>query len=291
MAVQLTPAEFPLLRDMIEEISGIQVGDGKTYLIESRLGRLLKEYNCGTFSELHLRSKNGRDPEIRAKIINAMSTQETLWFRDMHPYRILETKLLPEYASQIQRGERRGVRIWSAASSTGQEPYSVAMVILEALKNRGSLRAEMFEIFATDIATTALDVARAGMYDRIAMGRGLPAHYRMAYFEEEGRYQRVVEKVRRMVKFREYNLQESFAMFGQFDVIMCRNVAIYFSDDFKRDLYARIRKALAPGGHLFLGSSESISAYSNEFELREDGGAIYYRVKESGSSTDARRAA
>ena len=291
MAVKLTPTEFPLLRDMIEEISGIRVGDGKAYLIESRLGRLLKEYNCSSFSEFHLKSKNGRDREIRAKVINAMSTQETLWFRDMHPYRILETKLLPEFAEELNSGKRKVVRIWSAASSTGQEPYSLAMVILNAMKQKGSLRPEMFEIFATDIASSALEVAKAGLYDRIAMGRGLPPQYREEYFAQDGRYTRVSEKVKSLVRFREYNLKESFAMFGQFDVILCRNVAIYFADEFKRNLYARIKKALTPGGHLFLGSSESISAYSSEFELHEHGGAIYYQAKVSEAAPGVARAA
>ncbi len=279
MAVNLTGDEFSLLRDVIEEISGIRVGDGKSYLIESRLGKLLPEYGCDSFGALYRLLRSRPDPELRTRVINAMSTQETLWFRDMHPFRILAEKLLPEYQEELRSGRRRRVRIWSAASSTGQEAYSMAMVIMDAIRRNPALQPIMFEILGTDIATTAVAAAQNGQYDRIAMGRGLPPEYRARYFKDDGRYCRIADEVKQLARFRQFNLQESFAGLGQFDIVLCRNVAIYFSDDFKRDLYARIKRALNPGGYLFLGSSESISAYSMEYELLDHNGGIYYRAK------------
>ncbi len=279
MSVKLTPEEFFLVRDFIEELSGIRVGEGKSYLIESRLAGLLREMKCETFSDFYFRAKNGRQQGVRERIIDAMSTQETLWFRDMHPYRILGEVLLPQFAVEIKEGARSNMRIWSAASSTGQEPYSLAMTLLDAIRKQPVFKPEMFEIQATDIAPSALKVAQDARYDRIAMGRGLPPQYRQRYFQDEGRYARLSDEVRRFVSFKQFNLKESFASLGSFDVVLCRNVAIYFSDELKCELYAKIKRVLRSPGYLFLGSSESISAYSSDFELIDHDGAIFYKVK------------
>lgn len=279
MSIKITPEEFPLMRDAIEQISGIRVGDGKAYLLESRLAKLLAEYNCGTFQAFHLLLKTRLDPGLRSKVINAMSTQETLWFRDTHPFRIFTEKLLPEYLKEMAAGRRQRVRIWSAASSTGQEAYSFAMLILDAQRAPGGARPGSFEILGTDIASSAVEAAKSGLYDRIAMGRGLPGDFRTRYFTDDGRYCRIADDVRRMVTFREFNLQDSFGALGHFDIVLCRNVAIYFSDAFKKELYRKINTALNPGGYLFLGSSESISAYSSDFDLLDHKGGLYYRGK------------
>jgi len=279
MSVKITPDEFLLLRDSIEQICGIRVGDGKAYLIESRLGKVLAEYGCDSFRAFHSVLKTRMDATLRSKLINAMSTQETLWFRDTHPFRIFTEKLMPAYQEEIQSCRRQRVRIWSAASSTGQEAYSLAMSILDAQRSNPAVRPAAYEILGTDIASSAVTAAQNGQYDRIAMGRGLDPEHRRRYFVDDGRYCRIVDEVKRIVTFREFNLQESFMSLGRFDIILCRNVAIYFSDAFKRDLYAKIHGVLAPGGCLFLGSSESISAYSTDYDLLDHKGGIYYRVK------------
>lgn len=279
MGVKITPEEFPLMREVIEQISGIRVGDGKAYLIESRLAKLLAEYSCDSFRAFHQVIKTRLDLDLRSKLINAMSTQETLWFRDMHPFRIFSEKLLPAYLAEFASGQRQKVRIWSAASSTGQEAYSIAMLILEAQRTVGAVRPAAFEIQGTDIATSAVEAAKNALFDRIAMGRGLPPDYRARYFTDDGRYCRIKDDVKRMVTFRCFNLQDSFGPLGHFDIVLCRNVAIYFSDAFKRELYKKINTVLTPGGFLFLGSSESISAYSNDFELLDYNGGLYYRAK------------
>ncbi|MCK4305577.1 MAG: protein-glutamate O-methyltransferase CheR [Candidatus Eisenbacteria sp.] len=278
-AIKLTPDEFHLLRDAIEEVSAIRVGSGKTYLIESRLSSLLKEYDCASYQDLYYKLKNSPNSGLRAKVIDAMSTQETLWFRDTHPYKIFGEKLLPEYANDVQERKRSKIRIWSAASSTGQEPYSLAMVILDKLKTDSTLKPYMFEILATDIASSAIDVAKGGLYDRMAMGRGLPASYRSQHFTDDGRYARISDEVRKFVTFKQFNLMDSFASIGKYDLVLCRNVAIYFSDEFKRELYRKITKVLLPGGHLILGASESISAHSSDYNLLDYNRGLYYRVK------------
>jgi chemotaxis protein methyltransferase CheR len=267
------------MRDAIEQISGIRVGDGKAYLIESRLSKLLAEYGCDSFRGFHQLVKARLDADLRSKLINAMSTQETLWFRDMHPFRIFSEKLLPAYLAEFVSGQRQRVRIWSAASSTGQEAYSLAMLILEAHRTQSAVRPAAFEILGTDIASSAVDAAKNALFDRIAMGRGLPAEYRGRYFTDDGRHCRIVDDVKRMTTFCCFNLQENFAALGHFDIVFCRNVAIYFSDAFKRELYKKVNAVLNPGGYLFLGSSESISAYSTDFELLDHKGGLYYRAK------------
>jgi chemotaxis protein methyltransferase CheR len=279
MGIRISPDEFPLMRDAIEQISGIRVGDGKAYLIESRLGKVLAEYGCDSFRAFHMLLKARLDADLRSKVINAMSTQETLWFRDTHPFRIFSEKLMPAFQEEVRGGRRQRVRIWSAASSTGQEAYSLAMLVLDAQRTLSGVRPETYEIIGTDIASSAVMAARNGLYDRIAMGRGLGPEYRQRYFVDDGRYCRVTDEVRRLVSFREFNLRESFAGLGRFDIVLCRNVAIYFSDTFKQELYAKIHAALAPGGILFLGSSESISAYSTDYDLLDYKGGIYYRAK------------
>ncbi len=284
MSVKISPDEFPLLRDAIEQISGIRVGDGKAYLIESRLGKVLAEYGCDSFRAFHTVLKTRLDATLRGKVINAMSTQETLWFRDTHPFRIFAEKLMPEFQEELQSCRRQRVRIWSAASSTGQEAYSLAMLILDAQRGNAAVRPTAYEILGTDIASSAVAAAQAGQYDRIAMGRGLDPDRRRRYFVDDGRYCRIADEVKRLVTFREFNLQESFMSLGRFDIVLCRNVAIYFSDAFKRELYKKIHGVLAPEGSLFLGSSESISAYSTDYDLLDHKGGIYYRAKAASSA-------
>jgi chemotaxis protein methyltransferase CheR len=279
MPIKLKPGEFPLIREYIEGLTGISVGDSKAYLIESRLSKLVAEYKCETFREFYTKLKVGASKELERKVINAMSTRETLWFRDTHPYKILKEVLLPHFEKELIERKRSSVRIWSSACSTGQEPYSIAMVILGYIATHPGIRASQFEIKATDIAPTAIETAQAGLYDKIAMGRGMPVTLRQKYFIEEGRYTRITDDVKKMVKFNEFNLQNPFLTTGQMDIVFCRNVAIYFSDDFKTNLYKKIHKTLRRSGVLFLGASESISAYSNDFTLKDYQGSIYYEGK------------
>ncbi|MFP4380058.1 MAG: CheR family methyltransferase [Candidatus Sumerlaeia bacterium] len=279
MTATLSPQEFEQLRAFIEKTCGILVGKEKAYLIESRLSSMLPETGCETYGELYNKLKNGADPNLLDKIVDRMTTNETLWFRDNHPFRIFEEVLLPQYAQEAAAGKRFRIRLWSSASSTGQEPYSLAMVFLEAQAKNPALKKIKLEIIASDISTTALRIAMMGRYDSISINRGLPVNYRNKYFKAEGRVHVLSDEVKKMVTLKKMNLQKDFSSLGKFDIIFCRNVAIYFSDEFKKDLFARFKRSLNPSGYFFLGASESLSAYSQEYEMLEHMRGIYYRLK------------
>jgi chemotaxis protein methyltransferase CheR len=279
MDIKLQPEEFALIRRWVEEISGISVDDRKTYLIENRLGRLVADNRCSSFGEFYQKFKNSCPPSLRDRIIDQMTTNETLWFRDMHPFTIFREVLLPAYCQEIAAGKRRTIRVWSSACSTGQEPYSLAILFLEAIRTNNRLKRGMIDIMASDISDSVLSQARSGCYDKIAVNRGLPPEYRARYFTDEGRLWHVAPEVKEMVRFEKFNLQDPFVRLGSFDLIFCRNVAIYFAEKFKRELFAKYAGILTKGGVLFLGSSESISLYSSEYDMLEHNKGIYYRVR------------
>ncbi len=279
MDITLQDEEFDLIRRWVEETSGISVDSKKAYLIENRLGSLVSENNCASFGEFYHKMKNSCSPQLRERIIDQMTTNETLWFRDMHPFTIFAEKLLPTYCQEISSGKRRKIRVWSSACSTGQEPYSLAILFLKSIKANSMLRPGMLEIVATDISDTVLNQATKGIYDKIAIGRGLSPEDRNQYFTDEGRFWQISSEVQELVKFEKFNLQDSFGKLGSFDIIFCRNVAIYFSEQFKRELFAKYCKILSNEGILFLGSSESISLYSTDFDMLEHKKGIYYRAR------------
>ncbi|RJX25475.1 MAG: protein-glutamate O-methyltransferase CheR [Desulfurivibrio sp.] len=279
MDIKLQADEFALIRRWVEEICGISVDDRKAYLIENRLAGLVAENRCASFGEFYQKFKNSCPPALRERIIDQMTTNETLWFRDTHPFTIFREILLPSYCQEIAAGARRSIRVWSSACSTGQEPYSLAMLLLEAMRNNNQLKRGMIDILASDISDSALAQARSGCYDKIAVNRGLPPEYRSRYFSDEKRLWHVAPEVKELVRFEKFNLQDSFARLGSFDIIFCRNVAIYFAEKFKRELFAKYARILNRAGILFLGSSESISLYSNEYDMLEHNKGIYYRVR------------
>lgn len=278
--LSVSSQEFSALRTLIAELCGILVAENKAYLIETRLGSLVLENGCASFAEFHQKLKYGADAKLRDKVIDLMTTNETLWFRDSHPFTILKDILLPEYARQARENGRTALRIWSAACSTGQEPYSLAMIILDAMRSSPDLKKLRYEILASDISTSALRLAKMGRYESLAINRGLPPEYRDRYFKQDGRVWTIAPEVQQMVTLKKINLQDSFASLGRFDIILCRNVAIYFSDEFKRDLFGRFAKALHPGGIFFLGASESLASYSSAFDMKTGSAGVYYRVRD-----------
>ncbi len=264
----LSADQYQVIRAFFDSRAGIQLGVGKEYLVASRLTRLIRERGLASFDELvqQLDSASGRS--LQVAVIDAMTTNETSWFRDPSHYRILTALILP----QLDSG--RG-RIWSAGCSTGQEPYSLVMSLQAA--SRGS--SISCEIVGTDISTRVLAEARLGSYCGPGAGRGLNDQQRRRFFIEQGDCLRVRDEYRRGVGFRELNLTQSFGILGRFDVIFCRNVLIYFSAERKRDIIERIAQALNPNGHLFVGSTESMNSYSDLFEMRSALGGLYYRKR------------
>ena len=244
MPESITVNEFKLLRDLIEQSCGIALGDEKAYLIETRLVGLMTENGCEDYGSFY--RLVARDPEnrLRDKIVDAMTTNETLWFRDTHPFVILRDKLLPPLGEELKAGNRFRIRIWSGASSTGQEAYSIAMTIHEFCRANPGLRPEQFEIMASDISPSALFLAKSGRYDEAALARGLGDERRSQFFHPDGKVWVVNDEVKRLVTFRKFNLQDSLEPLGHFDIVFLRYVCIYFSDPFKRQIYQGIAKLL-----------------------------------------------
>lgn len=281
MAFTLNYPEFLLLRDLIQKESGIAVEDNKMYLIEGRLLKILVEANCNGFSDLYVKASQAGNRELREKIIDAMTTNETLWLRDSRPFDLLKNHFFPLYDQEIQAGKRSRVFIWSAAASTGQEAYSVAMMAQEYArlgKGRGLLNA--LTIYGTDISPTVLETARLGEYDAMAMSRGLPAELKTRYFRDSGTKCSINDDIRKMARFEPLNLMNPFpASISQVDILLLRNVAIYFSQASKIDLFKRLAKVMAPKGILIIGASETLMGYSNDFERFEMDKCPYYQLR------------
>ncbi|GGE70118.1 chemotaxis protein methyltransferase 1 [Streptosporangium jomthongense] len=275
MKTDITPQEYEAFKTFLQDACGILLGDNKQYLVKSRLRRILEENDLKSLGELLDRLRKSGRGSLREVVIDAMTTNETLWFRDDHPFRILQEKLLPEFAA---RSAVSPLRIWSAACSTGQEPYSVGMVVEEFRRQKpGKLRD--VKVTATDISKSVLEVARRGEYEMIAIGRGLSPERQKQFFtpSANGGWQ-IRPQIRNMVEFRELNLLERYLL-GKFDIVMCRNVLIYFSADLKRDILTRIHATLNPGGYLILGASESLNGLPELYEMVQCHPGIIYRKK------------
>lgn len=259
----------------LEEACGIVLGANKHYLVVSRLSRLMADEGVATLGELVGHLRDSRNRQLRERIVEAMTTNETFWFRDTFPFDIFKELALPDLAERRVRSPR----VWSAACSSGQEPYSISMSVQEYLASRPGSLSDV-QIMATDISPAILQEAKEATYDTLALARGLSPDRKQKYFmqQRDGRWQARPE-IRSRVRFTQANLLQSYSLLGRFDVIFCRNVLIYFSSESKIDILARMARALNPGGYLFLGSSESITQYSDEFEMVRCPRGSVYRVK------------
>ena len=282
MPVELSNYEYILLKQLIEEKTGIEIGQDKAYLIETRFERILKEQKLSSFQQLYHAVQSGSDNTLLEKIIDAITTNETLWFRDQTPWLYIEKVLMHQYIDELRSKKKSSVRIWSAASSSGQEAYSTAMMIdhyLE-LNNITDVTLSQFEIIATDISQSILDIAQIGRYDEISIMRGLDDTYRSKYFTKTGTYYELDEKIKHAVSFRNFNLKNSFLLLGRFDVVFLRYIMIYFSEHLKLDISQKLCSTLSEGGILFLGSSELYRCISNNFmTLYFNQGMLYQNEK------------
>ncbi|MFO7717193.1 MAG: protein-glutamate O-methyltransferase CheR [Desulfohalobium sp.] len=278
---QLSSQEFTTLSKYIYSIAGIYLDASKGYLIESRLNPLLVAFNLANFSELYYQAKTDASGELEKHIIDAISTNETFFFRDTTPFELLKFKILPELidAKQKQANGKIPLSIWSAACSTGQEVYSIAISLMEFLPN-----AERYEIriLGTDISQQAITQASYGQYNQLEVGRGLSPEYLQKYFQPTAGGWRVKDSLRSLANFKVMNLMHPFGPIGPFDIIFCRNVAIYFSVPDKKKLFARMARVLRPRGYLVVGGSESLSGLAPQFESRHYLRGMYYQLKASG---------
>ncbi|MGR5169408.1 protein-glutamate O-methyltransferase [Vibrio astriarenae] len=258
----------------LEAQCGIVLGDSKQYLVRSRLTPLVAKFKLNSLSDLLRDVISGRNRELRLAAVDAMTTNETLWFRDSYPYTVLGEKLLPELAAN-----KRPIKIWSSASSSGQEPYSMAMTILETQQRKPGLLPSV-SITATDISSSMLDICKSGVYDNLALGRGLSPERRRTFFQDAGDGKmKINDNVKRLVSFRPQNLTESYALLGKFDIIFCRNVLIYFSPEMKSKVLNQMANSLNPGGYLLLGASESLTGLTDRFEMVRCNPGIIYKLK------------
>lgn len=272
----ITPAEFREFSRFLEQSCGILLAEHKQYLVQSRLGKIMQQQGCTSLSELVARLNRPGSHGLKEQVIDAMTTNETLWFRDIHPYEILRHRLLPE----LNSGSRlHKLRIWSAACSTGQEPYSISMVIDEFKQATPGAFAAGEEILATDISSTVLDQARRGEYEMLALGRGLSQERLQRYFKATpGGSWVISDRIKSRVRFQSLNLLGSYSTLGQFDLIFCRNVLIYFSSDVKLEILRKMHRQLRPGGYLFLGASESLSGLSDLYRMIHCRPGIIYQA-------------
>lgn len=279
MSLAKTRAEYVEFRDFLQDNCGILLGDNKDYLVESRLKPLADRFAFVSLGELVFRMKSVGGAALREAVIDAMTTNETLWFRDMHPFQILKERLFREMDER--KGGSAPLAIWSAACSTGQEPYSIAMCAEEARLEMKARLAGGVRIVSTDISSSALAIANKGIYESLALGRGMSEERLRRHFNRLNDQQwQVKSTFKSMIEFRTLNLMENFSRLGQkFDIVFCRNVLIYFSADLKQDILSRIHGVLAKDGYLILGAAESLSNMGDKFEMVQCRPGIIYRAK------------
>ena len=272
---QLDDKSYHQFRVFLEQQCGIVLGESKQYLVKSRLAPLMSKFGVNSLEELVTRTLSPVERQLRAAVIDAMTTNETLWFRDDYPFKLLKSKILPELAQR-----KTPVKIWSAASSSGQEAYSIAMSILEYQKSNPGSFSRGIQIIGTDISSTMLEHCKYGHYDSLALARGLSEERKRQFFENgDNGMLKVKDEVKKMVSFRPLNLLNSYSLMGRFDVVFCRNVLIYFSTEIKTQIISQIHGTLNERGYLFLGASESLSGLNADFEMLRCNPGIIYQKK------------
>lgn len=275
--------ELKLFCKYVYELCGIVLDESKGYLLESRLGPVLKAWQCATYNELYTKAKQDTSHAIASQIVDAISTNETSFFRDVSPFDLLKYKLVPEHFDAVKQSANHGrppLRIWSAACATGQEVYSLAIALKELL---GDLSAYHVNIVGTDISDTAIAQASSGRYNQVEMARGLSQHHARQYFDADGSCWRIKDELRALATFRKLNLLQSFRGVGKFDIILCRNVAIYFRPEDRTALFDRLAAQLNPHGVLLVGSTESLIGVSQRYEVNRYQNAVFYRVRRDSS--------
>ena len=275
--IRLLPEERPVVTQYIYSLCSITLDHSKDYLIEGRLGPTAEELGCRNFVELVNRSRTDLSGAVKRRIINEITTGETLFFRDASPFDLLRFKIIPEVIDRRARSNMRvPLRIWSAACSTGQEIYSIAIVLSELL---GDLTRYDIRLLGTDISDQAVAKASAGIYNHLDVSRGLADSVRARFFTPDPKGWKIRDELRALVTFRRLNLMEDLTSVGKFDIIFCRNVAIYFSQPDRISLFNRIEQRLENQGCLIVGSMESLSGLCPQYESKRHLRAVYYQSK------------
>jgi chemotaxis protein methyltransferase CheR len=265
----VTPPDYEYLRKYLKDHSGLDLSADKQYLIESRLLPLARRAGLSGIGDLVQKMKGGSTP-FNTQVVEAMTTNETFFFRDKVPFEHFRDLIMPQLLSS--RANRKTVRIWCAAGSTGQEPYSLAM----SLKEMGAqLSGWRVEIIATDLSQEVLEKSRAGLYSQFEVQRGLPIQMLVKYFKQVGELWQINADIRAMVQHRQLNLLHDFSQLGVFDVIFCRNVLIYFDQETKAQAFSRLAKAMEPDGFFMLGAAETVVGLTTVFKPVAERRGVY----------------
>ena len=267
----ITAENYAFLQQYIYRESGIVLEANKQYLLDARLTPVIKNAQLGTINDLCALLKATSPDPLKRAVVEAITTHETLFFRDQAAFEALKATILPQLKT-LRSGKRR-LSIWSAAASSGQEAYSIAMMLLEL-----GVDSWYIDILGTDLSHQILNRARTGRFAQLEINRGLPAAYLAKYFKRQGLEWEVSDQVRRMVRFEAMDLRHIPASFGPFDLVLCRNVMIYFDMETKRKIVQAIRGTMTPGSVLLLGSAETLLNLDNTLERKVAGSAVYYQM-------------
>jgi chemotaxis protein methyltransferase CheR len=274
--IRLQPEEQKSLAQYVYSLCAITLDESKGYLIESRLAGLVEESGCGSYSGLLERAKSDRSQALERRIVDAITTNETSFFRDTTPFDLLRHKIIPELIDRRARTGAARIRIWSAACSTGQELYSIAILLKELLgdPDRYGVR-----LLGTDISDDAVARASRGMFNPVEISRGLSEAQRTRYFVPAGGGWQIRDEIRALASFKKLNLMADFSALGRFDLIFCRNVAIYFTERDRISLFGRMERALEPGGCLVIGAMESLNGICPQFESKRHLRSVFYQLR------------
>ena len=269
----MTPVDYEYLQKILKDRSGLILSADKKYLLESRLMPLARKLGVAGISDIVQKMKGGAT-QLIADVVEAMTTNETFFFRDKTPFDHFKDTVIPDLIKA--RAGRRSLRIWCAAASTGQEPYSLAMI----LKDFGAaLSGWRIEIVATDLSPEVLEKSRAGLYTQFEVQRGLPIQSLVKHFTQVGTMWQLNADVRSLVQFRQFNLLQDFAGLGKFDIIFCRNVLIYFDQPTKSDVFGRLAKVSEADGYLFLGAAETVIGLTDRYRVCPNRRGVYLPVQ------------
>ena len=265
----MTPLDYEYLRKLLKDRSGLMLSADKQYLVESRLTPLARKAGVATLAELVAKLKSNNE-RLVVDVVEAMTTNESFFYRDKIPFEHFTNAVMPSLLAA--RAKERRIRIWCAAASTGQEPFSLAMCLKEMKEKLAGWRVE---ILATDLSTEALEKAKAGVYSQFEVQRGLPIQMLVKYFTQNGELWQLNAEIRSMVQHRQLNLLQDFSHLGMFDIIFCRNVLIYFDQPTKANIFERIVRMLEPDGVMALGAAESVVGITNVFKPYPERRGLY----------------
>lgn len=278
--IKIQPEEARVLSQFIYSLCGVHLDETKGYLLENRLAPLLQETSCGSFSELYMKARSDVTKAIPRKIVDAVTTGETSFFRDSAPFDLLQFKILPELIDRRKKTNPAGLpislRIWSAACSSGQEVYTTAIILKEVLGNTANYN---IHLLGTDISDQAVARASYGSFSKMEIERGLTQERLQRNFVPVENGWKIKDEIRGMASFRKINLMDDFSALGRFDIIFCRNVAIYFTEADKIRLFSKLGKSLSQDGILMIGSTESLTGLSPQFEAMRYLRSVYYHLK------------